>query len=281
MKLNRTTSNFYPRSPCGERRVEEVSGDTWARDFYPRSPCGERLTLICPVIAAMTISIHALLAESDERADSFPDAPPEISIHALLAESDTDAINGCNPDFISIHALLAESDATPGHPNKSVTNFYPRSPCGERHKSIINSIMQRNDFYPRSPCGERQKNKNIACNVINISIHALLAESDFFDAMQIVIVIVFLSTLSLRRATNANLPSHRSNDNFYPRSPCGERRFGLARLVACVNFYPRSPCGERRPEYFLAWQCMSISIHALLAESDSKSAQNSGALLRI
>ena len=34
--------NFYPRSPCGERRVEEVSGDTWTRDFYPRSPCGER-----------------------------------------------------------------------------------------------------------------------------------------------------------------------------------------------------------------------------------------------
>ena len=35
------TSHFYPRSPCGER-LEEVSGDTWARDFYPRSPCGER-----------------------------------------------------------------------------------------------------------------------------------------------------------------------------------------------------------------------------------------------
>ena len=34
-----------------------------------------------------------------------------------------------------------------------------------------------------------------------ISIHALLAESDLFDAMQIVIVVVFLSTLSLRRAT--------------------------------------------------------------------------------
>ena len=34
------------------------------------------------------ISIHALLAESDERADSLPNAPPEISIHALLAESD-------------------------------------------------------------------------------------------------------------------------------------------------------------------------------------------------
>ena len=47
------------------------------------------------------------------------------------------------------------------------------------------------------------------------------------------------------------------------------------------HFYPRSPCGERHfagsawvPEF-------PISIHALLAESDSKSAQNSGALLRI
>ena len=28
-------------------------------------------------------------------------------------------------------------------------------------------------------------------------------------------------------------------------------------------------------------RCLNISIHALLAESDSKSAQNSGALLRI
>ena len=34
------------------------------------------------------ISIHALLAESDERADSLAHAPPQISIHALLAESD-------------------------------------------------------------------------------------------------------------------------------------------------------------------------------------------------
>ena len=37
--------------------------------------------------------------------------PFRISIHALLAESDNDAIDGCNPDLISIHALLAESDA--------------------------------------------------------------------------------------------------------------------------------------------------------------------------
>ena len=38
------------------------------------------------------ISIHALLAESDERADRLPNAPPQISIHALLAESDLSAL---------------------------------------------------------------------------------------------------------------------------------------------------------------------------------------------
>ena len=47
------------------------------------------------------------------------------------------------------------------------------------------------------------------------------------------------------------------------------------------NFYPRSPCGERRVEIDGVSYDVWISIHALLAESDSKSAQNSGALLRI
>ena len=35
------------------------------------------------------ISIHALLAESDQAANGLADAPPKISIHALLAESDS------------------------------------------------------------------------------------------------------------------------------------------------------------------------------------------------
>ena len=34
--------NFYPRSPCGERRLRH-SASRWRVYFYPRSPCGERL----------------------------------------------------------------------------------------------------------------------------------------------------------------------------------------------------------------------------------------------
>ena len=33
---------------------------------------------------------------------------------------------------------------------------------------------------------------------------------------------------------------------FYPRSPCGERRFAIVNTpILQRNFYPRSPCGER------------------------------------
>ena len=35
--------NFYPRSPCGERRAASRASSAWTAYFYPRSPCGERL----------------------------------------------------------------------------------------------------------------------------------------------------------------------------------------------------------------------------------------------
>ena len=55
---------FYPRSPCGERQLPQPAAQTSA-DFYPRSPCGERLCICATPAAMQTISIHALLAESD------------------------------------------------------------------------------------------------------------------------------------------------------------------------------------------------------------------------
>ena len=122
-------------------------------------------------------------------------------------------------------------------------------------------------FYPRSPCGER------------------LRQHSKPDGGRI-----FLSTLSLRRATVAYSHIAACKCDFYPRSPCGERRTHLARIAAADNFYPRSPCGERRAMgitikangVFLSTLSLrratnsgtqadpakSISIHALLAESD-------------
>ena len=129
-----------------------------------------------------------------------------ISIHALLAESDRyPAILG-NAEAISIHALLAESDRTRMLTGCVYTYFYPRSPCGERRYSLRRSAQDWH-FYPRSPCGERQHAYNLVLWVLrflstlslrratanavdqilpgHISIHALLAESDRFQAADI------------------------------------------------------------------------------------------------
>ena len=219
-----------------------------------------------------------------------------ISIHALLAESD-EVPRGCCVTIavISIHALLAESDPPAPLTLPPSANFYPRSPCGERpvagscrngvigflstlslrratvkatahicRDAFLSTLSLRratgnqsgedtNDgnFYPRSPCGERP--------------------------------------------AGPKRPKHRTQTQyFYPRSPCGERRqqrwldnthrrISIHALLAesdrapsitptaSRNFYPRSPCGERQAANSLADAPPEISIHALLAESDPSS----------
>ena len=104
-------------------------------------------------------------------------------------------------DRISIHALLAESDPSALRNGQGLDDFYPRSPCGERPTDMrqrriefgflstlslrratcygLRYSTQSRHFYPRSPCGERL----IIClsffGKTIISIHALLAESDY------------------------------------------------------------------------------------------------------
>ena len=88
------------------------------------------------------------------------------------------------------------------------------------------------------------------------------------DTLILANAVLFLSTLSLRRATACYSPALPERYNFYPRSPCGERRHKTAKLIINVRFlstlslrratraghtsqqntlyfYPRSPCGER------------------------------------
>ena len=91
----------------------------------------------------------------------------------------------------------------------------------------------------------------------------------------------FLSTLSLRRATRKGQSASIQASYFYPRSPCGERLFGLSEGVFLLRISIHALLAESDEVIAEMTEAQSISIHALLAESDSKSAQNSGALLRI
>ena len=103
--------DFYPRSPCGERPLMVGNPPANSLYFYPRSPCGERRYCHRYIGFLLYISIHALLAESDESATDEV-LTNEISIHALLAESDRKGSRRCVLSGISIHALLAESDCS-------------------------------------------------------------------------------------------------------------------------------------------------------------------------
>ena len=100
------------------------------------------------------ISIHALLAESDDGTASRITKQHFISIHALLAESDRRDSRQQPAGEISIHALLAESDTVFVNTFSKIFNFYPRSPCGERPRRRTYQQGEEH-FYPRSPCGER------------------------------------------------------------------------------------------------------------------------------
>ena len=219
----------------------------WGTHFYPRSPCGERRLLQNGFLDVAAISIHALLAESDARLAAFaqhgaedfyprspcgerryslrpPPARGEISIHALLAESDREPTPTRWPQKISIHALLAESDAVSLSPQSRTYRFLSTLSLRRATRGNLPGWSRWSYFYPRSPCGERHLVLHGTARNADISIHALLAESDSARVVTSFWFILFLSTLSLRRATLRPGEHYQRGQDFYPRSPCGERR---------------------------------------------------------
>ena len=79
-------------------------------------------------------------------------------------------------------------------------NFYPRSPCGERLSLAYPDVIICT-FLSTLSLRRATSTFQRAVNIKAISIHALLAESDW----------VWMGGLSC-------------DEYFYPRSPCGERR---------------------------------------------------------
>ena len=150
-------------------------------DFYPRSPCGERRRLRAVQNTKIDISIHALLAESDGT-ESMQDRPKE--------------------KFLSTLSLRR---ATSPRVTMSTWQKVFLSTLSLRRATIKISFLFRlpKNFYPRSPCGERPNADWRWPEYFNISIHALLAESDLTIMLYDTSSLIFLSTLSLRRATLA------------------------------------------------------------------------------
>ena len=218
----------------------------------------------------LTISIHALLAESDRGRQPALSQSSEFLSTLSLRRATVGASEGANSEHISIHALLAESDKPSlyqlydtyaflstlslrratlffGRDAAESRYFYPRSPCGERPSTVDSCSVCSSNFYPRSPCGERRPICRRRIRIENISIHALLAESD-----------LFWFGLGARVSY------------FYPRSPCGERPLTDDVSTGGIIISIHALLAESDPSVMQEIAQQRISIHALLAESDGK-----------
>ena len=169
----------------------------------------------------IVISIHALLAESDVATVGL-NLVGQIFLSTLsLRRATFSGDHGHIKGDISIHALLAESDPPVTRRARNLSNFYPRSPCGERHNAgPLPTVCM--DFYPRSPCGERPRVGAGTTTSQNFYPRSPCGERRR-DGKPNVRNSLFLSTLSLRRATSPCCGWFEVIHYFYPRSPCGER----------------------------------------------------------
>ena len=304
--------NFNPRSPHGERRnrlavplihglisihalltesdvriVDHLFGQ---RDFNPRSPHGERPSTSSRSGADISISIHALLTESDAHS-----ATREITCEKFQS------------------TLSSRRATLPRNTVLSWMNYFnPRSPHGERpdtlsssrvEKKFQSTLSSRRATHPDSAPGvgelfqstlssRRATGYGLVVDVdSNISIHALLTESDAIDSPTDSCKLLFQSTLSSRRATfssratttpeefQSTLSSRRATvsassrlsililfqSTLSSRRATGER---AGRDFIQRYFNPRSPHGERRYRGHPVQHLSRISIHALLTESD-------------
>ena len=170
--------NFYPRSPCGERRPDNFVRGGHFRFLSTLSL--RRATGIVPIRYGFGATFLSTL--SLRRATFFAIFKPQI-----------------------------------------LTYFYPRSPCGERRhwqtgqsrtRQFLSTLSLRRATVGDTPpcCGcmisihallaESDLTFTFTLILLSvISIHALLAESDFKANVHRAKSRLFLSTLSLRRAT--------------------------------------------------------------------------------
>ena len=168
-----------------------------------------------------------------------------ISIHALLAESDPKQKQQKKQrraflSTLSLRRATYNRKTAPGRPQ----NFYPRSPCGERH-TIQESATPVLEFLSTLSLRRATGRTVHGRPVPGISIHALLAESDFWWADIPLICVEFLSTLSLRRATRAVRTSNMALIFLSTLSLRRATQKSIRQGCGRPDFYPRSPCGER------------------------------------
>ncbi len=143
---------FNPRSPCGERLIQQFIALLFTNDFNPRSPCGERLSQFCGVVVCIPFQSTLPVRGATRAAMSGPSA------------------------FLHPRSPCGERPMSTLSLNSSL-DFNPRSPCGERPRTW-HTITPKQPFQSTLPVRGATICVSIPYGLTNISIHAPRAGSD-------------------------------------------------------------------------------------------------------
>ena len=264
-------TDFYPRSPRGERPVA-VQSCARTDTFLSTLPARGATSSPAGVAHRLIISIHAPREGSDRRACAatcslsyfYPRSPrgerhwrrlvydQRLRFLSTLPARGATGIKQVDDimRIISIHAPREGSDvlAVNGIGQLALISIHaPRE--GSDGLKVVSRIVT-NHFYPRSPRGERQR-----------------SHSGRQHPPQ------FLSTLPARGATFDALQAFLYSSHFYPRSPRGERQRSHSGRQHPPQFLSTLPARGATLYWSLGTESVVISIHAPREGSDGRQLQ--------
>ena len=261
-------ADFYPRSPRGERRPAFPSVRRTSRQFLSTLPARGATIYSRFVRMELYQFLSTLPARGATQWTPGRQTPTPAFLSTLPARGATRGGwlgRRIQQDFYP-RSPRGERPG-PGSCRPCTLHFYPRSPRGERQALGVPIRPVTAQFLSTLPARGATQGAVAHLAVGSISIHAPREGSDDRKEQLAEAVKEFLSTLPARGATTgrafnvllrqflSTLPArgatetlhvYRSGqDDFYPRSPRGERRWTTRCWTLWIDFYPRSPRGER------------------------------------
>ena len=126
------SSDFNPRSPCGERRAVVLIVQRDEIQFQSTLPVRGATAIGYILGSRLSISIHAPRAGSDAYLLGVSLSVRNFNPRSPCGERLTKFFDWFIVTLISIHAPRAGSDSSRSCPLSASCDFNPRSPCGER-----------------------------------------------------------------------------------------------------------------------------------------------------
>ena len=171
-----TADDFNPRSPCGERH--KVMPEGWdGKAFQSTLPVWGATRRRGDAHGRGEISIHAPRVGSDSITRTRPRRLERFQSTLPVWGATIFKCHDCGRSTISIHAPRVGSDDLLATWVSGVCNFNPRSPCGERPRSIC-VCGHRVAYQSTLPVWGATSMVDLLVNKVCISIHAPRVGSD-------------------------------------------------------------------------------------------------------